>query len=441
MGMEAKQLDGLYMWLLGCVAFLALGFALENASAVPMVDFKVLYYPARCLLHHCDPYDENRVLAFYTAEAADPPSSSAQVRQIVARCIYLPTAFSVAAPFAMLPWGPAHLLWMAFTAGSLIFASFLIWDLGARHVPVVSGILVGFFLANCESLLVLGNAAAIAVSLCVIAVWCLLQEKFIAIGIVCLAISLAVKPQDAGLIWLYFLLVGGTYRKRALQCLLATIAIGLPELLWTWHIAPNWIQEWHSNLAALSAHGGLTDPGPASLGSHGLGMQVNLQAAISLFRDDPRIYNPASWIVFGPLLLIWIFITLRYRPSPAKAWLAIASIATLSMLPVYHHLYDAKLLLATVPACSMLWAGGGLTGRIALLTTAAGFVLTGDLPWAIFLGLIQNLHLSVSGTAAWTLMAAQVFPVPIILLVMSIFYLYVYSQQASDSVEQAQSAL
>ena len=37
----------------------------------------------------------------------------------------------------------------------------------------------------------------------------------------CLAISLMLKPHDAGLVWLYFLLAGGIYRKRALQALVA----------------------------------------------------------------------------------------------------------------------------------------------------------------------------------------------------------------------------
>jgi hypothetical protein len=39
--------------------------------------------------------------------------------------------------------GPAHLLWMAFTIGSLIFASFLIWEIGASYAPGLSG----FFIA------------------------------------------------------------------------------------------------------------------------------------------------------------------------------------------------------------------------------------------------------------------------------------------------------
>ena len=74
----------------------------------------------------------------------------------------------------------------------------------------------------------------------------------------------------------------------------------------------------------------------------------------------------------------------------------------------------------------MLWAEGGLIGRLALMVNIAGFVLTGDLLWAILLGLINNLHLPSTRLTGQMLTAVQVFPVPLILLVMGVFYLWVY---------------
>jgi len=41
-------------------------------------------------------------------------------------------------------------------------------------------------------------------------------------GILCFAISLAVKPHVAGMVLLYFLLANARYRKRALQTLAVT---------------------------------------------------------------------------------------------------------------------------------------------------------------------------------------------------------------------------
>ena len=96
------------------------------------------------------------------------------------------------------------------------------------------------------------------------------------------------------------------------------------------------------------------------------------------------------------------------------------------MLPVYHHLYDAKLLLLTVPACAMLWSEGGPIGRLALLVNAAGLVLTGDLPWAILFGFIGQMRPPTTTLGTQILIAVQVFPAPLILLVMGVFYLWVY---------------
>ena len=430
--MTRARLDGLCLLFLGSVVFLLLGFALEKTAPAQLVDFRMMYYPARCLIQNCDPYKESDVLRVYQTEGGDRSSDTTTVRQVVTRYVYLPTAFCFTVPFAMLPWGAAHMLWMVFTVGSLILGSFLAWDLGANYAPIVSGVLAGFLLANSEVIVITGTAAGIAVSLCVVAVWCFLRDRFVPAGILCLAISLVIKPQDAGLVWLYFLLAGGIYRKRAVQSLLATLVLSLPTLMWIWHVAPDWVQELHSNITVFFARGGINDPGLASAGAHGLGMVISLQAIFSVFWDNTRIYNPASYLVFAPLLLVWMFVTLRYHSSPERTWLAIAAIAAFSMLPVYHRQYDAKLILLTVPACAMLWAEGGLIGPLALGVNTAAFVLTADLPWAFLFGLISHFHLSTTGLSGQILMAVQVFPVPLTLLTMGIFYLWVYVLRCSE---------
>ncbi len=423
--MVRARRDGLYMLLLGSAVLLMLGTALESASPAAMVDFRMMYYSARTLIQHSDPYNESDVLRISQAEGGNRPWDTASPRHVM-QYIYLPTSFSLTVPFGMLPWGPAHILWLILTVGSLVFASSLMWNLGAEYAPIAAGALVGFILANSELLVVTGNVAGVAIALCVVAVWCFVRDRFVLAGILCLAVSLAAKPHDTGLVWLYFLLAGGTYRKRALQTLLATVAFGLPAVLWVWHVAPLWVQEWHSNILALSSPGAMSDPGLASAGAHGLGMLVSLQEVMGAFWADPRIYNLASYLVCAPLLLVWAWATLRSPSSPRKVWLAMAAIAALSMLPVYHRQQDTKLLLLTVPACAMLWAEGGLIRWLALLVNGAGFVLTGDMPWAMFLGLISHMRPPTTVYGTEMLIAVQVFPVPLILLVMGVFYLWAY---------------
>jgi hypothetical protein len=431
--MNKARRDGMYLVGLASAIFVLLGLALEHGSPSAMVDFKVVYYSARCLLEHGDPYRESDLLAVYRREAGASTADTVKTRQIETRYIYLPTAFPVTAPFAVLGYGPAHVLWMALTAGSFILASFLMWSLAAGDAPLLAGLLVATVLANSELLMILGNAAGVALSLCLIAAWCFLKERYVAAGVVCMAVSLVLKPQDSGLVWLYFLLAGGLYRRRALETLAAVAAISVPAVLWISLAAPHWPGEMRANMAALSAHGAVSDPGPASSGAHGLGAITDLQAVISVFRDDPRVYDPVSYVVCGAILLVWAWKTLRTRATQSSAWLALASVSALTMLPMYHRQYDAKLVLLMIPACAMLWAEGGRTKWLAAALSAAGVILLADFPMAIFILAINSYRLPTTGLGGELLTYAQIFPVPIILLSIAVFYLWVYVRMGRDA--------
>jgi hypothetical protein len=77
----------------------------------------------------------------------------------------------------------------------------------------------------------------------------------------------------------------------------------------------------------------------------------------------------------------------------------------------------------------MLWVEGGWIGWSALTLNVAGFTLTGDLSWAILFGLFNKLHLSEAGFSGQLQTAVRVIPVPLILLIMSVFYLWVYARR------------
>lgn len=432
--MTKARLDGLYLVILGSAVFLLLGAALEMSPAHPISDFRFVYISARCLFEQVDPYKQSEFLRVYQANGGDLGSGNSRLAPLemeMAQHMYLPTSFIIA-PLALLPWAPALAVWTILIAASFILAAFLMWHLGAEHAPVLSGLLVCLLLAGSELLIVIGNAAGLVISFCVIAVWCFVEDRFVAAGIACLAISLMLKPHDGGLVWLYFLLAGGVYRKRALQTLAATAAFSLPTVLWVTHVAPGWLRELSSNLGMLSAHGHLNDPGPASLAGHGIAMVIDLQSVISIFRDDPRIYNDVSYLVCGSLVLVWALTTMRSRPTPARTWLALASISALSMLPTYHRLGDSKLLLLAIPACALLWAEHRAIRWIALAVTAAGILLTGELQWAMILGALNHLPAATTWFSGQLRMAAQVFPVPLTLLIAGVFYLWVLLRRDSE---------
>jgi len=426
--MTKARMDGLILVFLGATVIVYLmGFLLKATSSGAVEDFIADYYSARCLVEHCDPYNENEVLRVYRAEGGERPLTDPKDRAIATRYVYPPSAFAVMAPLALLPWGLAHTLWMILSALSLILAAGLAWDLGSRDAPLLAGLLVGYLLANSEVIVVLSNPSELVISLCVIAVWCFLRDRFVLVGVVCLAVSLALKPQDPGLIWLYFLLAGGVYRKRALLTLGVTAVIALPTLLWVWRVSPHWVSELHNNLLAFSVRGGLNDPGPASKVANEF---VDLQVIVSRFIDQPTIYNPISYLIFAPLFLAWLYVTLRTRVSPEKTTLAIASIAALSLLPIHHHLYDTKLLLLTIPAFALVWVSGQRTRWVALLLTGGALVVTGDLSGTILFHVVGSLHPAPGGLAEWLVNAMMVFPSPLLLLATGVFYLWIYWRAA-----------
>jgi hypothetical protein len=431
---KARQ-DSLYLLFLGSAIFLLLGFTLEIFAPHPLSDFKFVYNSARCLFQHADPYQRSEFLRVFLADGGNLGSGTTHAQYLeMAQHMYPPTSF-ILSPFAFFGWETALGLWSILIACTFVLASFLVWDLGAGCAPVLSALMIFMILSSSQLLLIIGNAAGLVVSLSVIAAYCFLQNRFVALGILCCTISLMIKPHDGGLVWLYFLLAGGLYRKRALQTLGVTLALSVPIVVWVSAIAPHWYGELRSNLAMLSAHGHLNDPGPSSMAGHGIAMVIDLQSVISTFWDNPHFYNAVSYIICGVLLAVWIMVTVRTRPSPAMAWLALASISALSMLPLYHRLGDAKLLLLTIPACAMLWAEGGWIGWLAVAVTGTAIFLSGDLQWAMFFRLLSHVELSQSWLSGRLLMVLQVFPVPLALLTTCVFYLLVYVRRGLKPVQ------
>ncbi len=439
--MTKARLDGLYLLLLGFTLFLLIGVYTECTQPGIGGDFRGVYFGTRCLIEHSDPYQLSVLQGAYLSGDGSPSKDPEKIRQSVAPDIYLPSAFIPVIPLALLPWKPASASWIALTAASFILAAFLTWSLAARYAPVISGGLIGLWLATTEVVFGNGNPAGIVVGLCVISVWCFLEDRFVLAGVLCLAVSLAIKPQDAGLVWLYFLLAGGVHRKRALQTLAVVIALGLAGALWVWHIAPHWFQEWQANLTAISAQGGYDDPTTAGISGHMVQAMVDLPTVVSVFVSNPHIYVPVSHLIGASLLLLWLVATVRLRSSKTNAWLALAAVSALSMIVTYHRAYDAKLLLLIVPACAILWARGGLIARLALLVGTLGIVFTGEIPVALIVIRSRNLHISTSDLAGQLSTVVQTRPATLILLVTCIFYLWIFARGAFGKGLAAESAL
>ena len=337
------------------------GVALDGSSRAGTMNFRAVYYGARCLSRHVDPYKPDEFLRVYRAEGGEfPPEESGKSSlflRAVPICVNLPTTLVLLAPFAMLGWGSAHILWLILISAAFTCASLLAWDLASDYAPIVSLVLVCVLAINNEVLFTVGNTAGIAVGFCVSALWCFVRGRFALLGVVFLAVSLCVKPHDSGLVWLSLLLSGGVWRKRALQSLILTAIFAVPAVLWVSRIAPDWRQELQGNLAATSVHGDISDPGPDNASRRSSAdILIDFQSVVSVFKDEPRVYNAVTYLICGLLLTVWAVATLRNQATLAGVWLGLAFIANLSIIVTYHRPYDAKILLLSVPARAQLWS-------------------------------------------------------------------------------------
>jgi hypothetical protein len=342
------------------------------------------------------------------------------------RFFYPPTAFILTVPIAMLGFEVGKVLWMILCAGTFILAALLVWEAAADFAPGLAGLLTGLLLANSFWLVMIGNAAAIAVSLCIIAAWCFYRGRFAWAGVLCLALSLALKPNDSGLVWLFFLLAAPALRKRALQSLALLVVLSLPFLLWVTNASTDWLQELRTNMASFSGTGNIVDPGLSGMAGKNMDCIVQLQTAVSVLFDNPRTWNMVTYAICAPLLLLWAYRTIRTRPAGSAVLLSLAVAAPLTVLPTYHFQHDAKLLLIAIPACAMLWARRNRTGNIALLVTLAAILVNGDIFSALRILLTRAIIIPQPNLMSRLITLVCTRPAPLVLLAMACFYLWTY---------------
>ena len=429
--MTKARMDGAILVFLGAsVLFLLSSYMLATKDGNKFQDFRHEYYAARCLLSGQDLYNPAAMYHTYSVDEAARPPVGAEDRLVLTHIIYPPSSFAVTIPFALMPWQSARVLWLFASSGGLLFVSFLILDLVPNHAATMAGALIGLLLINTEVLIALANPSAIAISLCLCAVWTFLRDRYAITGVLCLALSLALKPQLVGFIWLYFLLAGGKLRKRAIQALLVTVAISIPTTVYLTHIAPNWPNELRSNLQIYTNHGGLDNPASRLAGHE----RLDLQVIVSYFKDVPAFYKSVSFLIFLPLLSVWVASILRAPSSLENHLLALAATAPLTLLPVIHHPYDSKLFLLMVPATAWLWTRTKWLGRISCLLTAATFLATGDISSSVWSLILRSVP-EAPGSIANSLMdATMALTAPVVVLGSCIFFLWLYWRGARTTV-------
>jgi hypothetical protein len=351
-------------WLVLCIStliFLSLGGRYAFHSSI---DFVPVYTGARCLFHGCNPYGSSQLEQQYD-QAGGRAGEMPPWDHVLA--VYPPSTFLALSPLALIRFPVARVLWFLLNGCLFVTSAGLILSICPRSHRWLATALVSLILASSGILLQLGNPAIFAISLLIIGGYLFLRGRFLPLGALLLALSLAVKPQMGGLIVLY-LLASGIHRRYAAAALAGALALLLSAglILRMNPRSADWTSDLSANISATMDVGGINDPRPANEISV---CYINLQTITSIFFADAREFNAAAYAIFLALLAVWIAAVLRAKAGPEMHLLSIAALAVLSLTPIYHRFYDTRMLLITIPAVVIVYQKRRLLGAFICALT------------------------------------------------------------------------
>lgn len=396
-------------------------------------DFRALYYGARCVESGENPYSQDVYLARYKVESNEFPSRPKDQQdflQAIPICVNPPTTLMFAVPFTWMGWKVASFIWLLIQFVSISLGAFLAWKFSCEYAPRMSLALVAMLMANCESLFKLGNVSASVIGWCIFAFWSARVKRFETAGVIALSLGLILKPQLAGVIWMFGLLLDGHLRKRAVQALAIATVIFIFSIAWIRPASPHWLHDWRANMAQTAAPGQLNNPAPALNKSHGVNTIISLQAVFAEINDNPHFYDIASGTVCALLLMTWFYFFRKMPNSEIRLWIGLASFIPLAILPIYHRQYDAKLLLLALPACALLWSKAHPYRQSALYLTIAVFIVSADIPYSIIVILSRKLSPSGLLGGLQPLLVLIDNPIPICMLILGTFYLWLLARES-----------
>lgn len=315
-------------------------------------DFIPVYSGARCLIHGCNPYQtdqlEHQFLEGSGKQKLLGPDLADFWRGYIP--VYPPSTFLVLAPMALFKFSTARFLWAILSGGLFVIAATVVIFACPEGHRWIAAILASMFLAAnvSVSLLAEGNPTPFAMALLIIGIVLFLSNRYLWLATVMLMLSLAVKPQMGGVILLYFL-AKRIHRWHTVAAMAGAVAILLTAglILGIRPQSRDWIPALRANVEQSIQPGQVNDPRPDNSGAIGI---VNLQTVTSVFFQDSKVFNAVAWGVFALLLAVWVGVAFKTNSGAERHYLMIASLAILSLFPIYHRSGDDMMLLITVPA-------------------------------------------------------------------------------------------
>ena len=310
-------------------------------------DFISPYIQTRAWLQGVDPYSPASLVTLWPRDAVkfdflthDLASHSLVLKRGIPTA-YPPTSFVLLAPIALLPWHTAHRLWLIVTCLSvgvtiLVLAAFA--GLQLKNKIAYIFLALALALAPFHTGMAAGSIVILVIGLFACAILAEERGRAIAAGVL-IALAVSLKPQIGLPLLAYY-----TFRRRwrltvaaAISLvLIAAVAIAVLEITHT-----PWRANYKYDNQILFSHGSLGDFTEANPIRFGL---VNLQVLLYTFFGDRAVANGAALLIASLLAGLWLVQVLRSPSASRDKLLEISALVAISLLPVYHRLYDATLL-------------------------------------------------------------------------------------------------
>jgi len=315
-------------------------------KAVDFNDFISPYLQSRALISGLDPYSPDVLVRLWPA--------SAHPREFLAKDLAdgsliikrgIPTAYPLTCllllvPLAVLPWPVAAYAWLAINLCLvLIVIGLLFTTIGFQRSDWrgCAFVLFSIALAPLHTGLAAGSIVISTVALCGIAWSASLRNRECMAGVL-FGLAICLKPQ-IGLPFLVCYLFRSRWRLSAVGVAVVSATAALAITWLAIHGTP-WIHNYevdNKTLLSTGILGDFTERNPIRFSL------INLQVLAYAGLNDRLFANALALVIFAVLFGTWAFLVLRNRSTDFL--LTVATIAVLSLLPVYHRLYDAFLLI------------------------------------------------------------------------------------------------
>ncbi len=359
-------------------------------------DFTGPYLGARALVRGLNPYSSD---VFWTMAEGVGWTTGRTDRQddFESRSPYPLPTFVLMAPLAALSWQPARLTGIVAMAALFVASLVSLASLegfGNARERRLAFLAFGLALAPVHSGLGAGNLVTAAVAFTLLGVWAMSRDRNAVAGI-CLALAACIKPPIAAPLIGYALL-RGRWRIVAVAAGVAAVlaGAGAVRLLGT-----PWLSGYIANNTLL-----LADSGTAVVKWSAEQQQfINVHYLGYLLFDNPRVINALALTIGAALSVAWLVLLLR-RPAAARLDLLEAStIAVASLLPIYHRVYDAGLLLLPLAWLFSDRRPETKRHRLAALLLTVPFLVPGS-TWLELQASAGRLPAWVAGQRWWTLL-------------------------------------